>query len=180
VPDGVGPFVGPGVPQFVMSSTKDLYLETSLTQDDSVGLKAGTRVTVLVPASGVRTDAATVTVVVPAVDPTTTRVPVEIAVPNADGRFLAGAFARVELPKGAEREAFRVPSSALLQRESGFAVWSVGADARARALPVRLVGEEGELSVVVPEDGRWPAGARAVEAPPTGLSEGAAVAEAAR
>ena len=102
----------------------------------------------------------------------------EIAVPNADGRFLAGAFARATLPRGAERGAFKVPSSALVQREAGFAVFAAGPDGRARSLPVRLLGEEGESSVVLPEDDAWAKGAsKVVLSPPAGLSEGARVAE---
>ena len=160
-----------------LTSTRQLYLETSLTQDDAVGLKVGAKVQVRVPASGLSTEEAAVAVVLGAVDPMTTRIPVEIAVPNADGRFLAGAFARAALPRGAERDAFKVPSSALVQREAGFAVWTAGADGRAHALAVRLLGEEGDASVVLPEDARaWASGAaRVLEAPPTGLSEGAPV-----
>ncbi|HEY3446071.1 MAG TPA: efflux RND transporter periplasmic adaptor subunit [Myxococcales bacterium] len=177
VPEGLGTVVGPGVPVLGLSSTRQLYLETSLTQEDVAGLKPGAKVSVRVPASGVSTDEATVAVVLGVVDPMTTRIPVEIAVPNADGRFLAGAFARAQLPRGAERDAFKIPSSALVQREAGFAVFSSGPESRARLLPVRLLGEEGESSVVLPEDGTWTRGAtRVVLSPAAGLSEGALLA----
>jgi multidrug efflux pump subunit AcrA (membrane-fusion protein) len=118
-----------------------------------------------------------VSVVVPAVDAATNRVPVEIAVPNDDGRFLAGAFARAELPRGAEREAFRVPSAALVQRAGGFAVWVAGGDGKARTLPVRRLGEDGDHAVVLPEGGVWPEGLRVIEAPPIGIVEGTPLAE---
>ena len=58
--------------------------------------------------------------------------------------------------------------------------WVAGADARARALPVRLLAEDGDAAVVLPEGRRWPAGLRVVEAPPLGIAEGTLVAEAAR
>ena len=161
-------------------STRQLVLETSLTQDEAAELRAGARVQVTVPATGARTADAVVAVVVPAVDAATNRVPVEVTVPNADGRFLPNAFARAELPRGPERAAFRVPAAALVQRDGSYAVWVAGANAQARALPVRLLAEDGDAAVILPDGGTWPAGLRVVEAPPLGISEGALVAGAAR
>jgi RND family efflux transporter MFP subunit len=179
IPDGVGLTVGAGTPLVQLASTRTLLLETSLTQEDAVEVHAGDPVTVSVQASGARTDAAVVAVVVPAVDAGTNRVPVEIAVPNADGRFLVNAFARAELHRGKERDAFRVPAAALVQRGGGYAVWAASADARARALPVRVLAEEGDGAIVQPleGDGTWPAGLRVVELPPVGIVEGAQLAE---
>ncbi|MGC4116531.1 MAG: efflux RND transporter periplasmic adaptor subunit [Myxococcales bacterium] len=177
VPEGLGTVVGPGVPVMALSSTRQLYLETSLKQEDAAELKAGTKVSVSVPASGAATTEATVAVVLGTVDPMTTRVPVEINVPNPDGRFLAGAFARADLPRGAERDAFKVPSSALIQREAGFAMFAAGPDGRARVVSVRLLGEEGESSIVLPQDPAWAKGAqKVVQSPPAGLADGALLA----
>jgi multidrug efflux pump subunit AcrA (membrane-fusion protein) len=161
-------------------STRALVLETTLTQEEAAELRAGARAEVTVPASGARTSDAVISVVVPAVDAATNRVPVEVTVPNPDGRFLPGAFARVELPRGAERSAFRVPAAALVQRAAGYAVWVAGADARARPLPVRLLAEEGDAAIVLPDGGGWPAGLRVVQEPPLGIADGAAVAEVGR
>lgn len=180
IPDGVGITVGPGVPLFTLSSTRSLFLDTSVAPDQASALRAGSRVTVVVPSTGARSDDAVLQVVVGAVDPMTSRVPVEIAVPNGDGRFLANASARAELARGAERDGWRVPTGALLQRDGGVGVWIAGADGRARPLPVRVLGEEEDAAVVAPTDGRWPEGARAVLAPATGLAEGTRVAEAGR
>ena len=72
----------------------ELVLRTSVTQEEAAELRPGTPARVTVPATGARTGEARVAVIVPAVDPATNRVPVEIEVPNADGRFLANAFAR--------------------------------------------------------------------------------------
>lgn len=177
VPDGVGIAVSPGVPLVTLVTTRELVLETSLTQAEAAELRAGARATVSLPGTGARTSDAVVTVVVPAVDPATNRVPVEIAVPNPDGRFLANAYARAELPRGTEREAWRVPAPALVQRTGGHAVWVAGADGKARALPVRLLDEEGEAAVVLPEGGAWPDGLRVVADPPVGLAEGTALAQ---
>lgn len=178
IPDGVGIPVSPGVPLFGLVATRDLVLETSLTQEDAVGIAPGARATVRVPASGARTPEATVSVVVPAVDPVTNRVPVEISVPNRDGRFLPGAYARAELGPGAERDAWRIPASSLASREGGFAVWVAGADGHARRLPVRVLDEEEDAALVVPEQGAWPPELRVIGAPPLGIAEGMVVAEA--
>jgi RND family efflux transporter MFP subunit len=177
IPDGVGITVAPGIPIVTLVSTRQLVLETSLTQDEAAEVRAGARVTVSVPATGARTDEAVIAVVVPAVDAGTNRVPVEIAVPNAGGRFLASAFARAELARGAPRDAFRVPAAALVQREGRYAVWVAAADAKARALPVRLLAEEGDHAVVLPDGGSWPDGVRVVQRPPLGVAEGTLVAE---
>ena len=55
-----------------------------------------------------------------------------------------------------------------------------GGDGKAHALPVRLLAEDGDGAVVLPEGGAWPAGLRVVEAPPLGIADGALVAEAGR
>lgn len=180
IPDGVGVTVSPGTPLVTLVTTRQLVLRTSLTQEEAAELRPGAKVEVTVPASGARTGDGKVSVVVPAVDPATNRVPVEVTVPNADGRFLPNAFARAELPRGAERTAFRVPAGALVERAASFAVWVAGADRRARALPVRVLAEEGDAAVVVPEGGTWPAGLEVVAEPPLGIADGALVAEGGR
>jgi RND family efflux transporter MFP subunit len=180
VPDGVGITVGPGVPVFALASTRSLYLDTSVSQDQSAGLRRGARVTVTVPATGASTPDATIQVIVGAVDAASSRVPVEISVPNDDGRFLANAYARAELSRGEDRDGYEVPAAALLQRDGAYAVWIAAADGRAVSLPVQLLGAEEEAAIVAPAGGAWPAGARAILAPSTGLAEGTRVAEVSR
>jgi len=179
VPEGTGITVAPGTPLVTLLSHRQLRLETSLTQEEAAEVHVGARATVHVPATGARTDGGVVDVVVPAVDAQTNRVPVEISVPNDDGRFLPNSIARADLGAAAERDALRVPASAMVQREGGFALWVAGADGKARALPVRRLAEEGN-SAVVALDGGWPAGLRVVARPPVGIVEGTLVAEAGR
>ncbi|BDG06083.1 efflux RND transporter periplasmic adaptor subunit [Anaeromyxobacter oryzae] len=177
VPDGIGIAVAAGLPVVTLVTTRELVLETSLTQEEAVELRPGARAIVAVPVTGARGDA-TVSVVVPAVDASTNRVPVELSVPNPAGRFLANAFARAELPRGAERDTWRVPSAALVQRAGGYAVWVAGRDGKARGLPVRLLGEDGDAALVAPDDGKpWPPDLRVVENPPLGIAEGTPLAE---
>lgn len=173
IPDGVGVTVVPGVPLIWLVATRALALETSVTQEEAAALVRGARLTVRVPATGARSDDATVAAVIPVADQATNRVPVELAVPNADGRFTANAYARSDLPAAPPRDAWRIPAAALAQREAGYAAWVSGPDGRARAMPVRLLGEASGGAVVVPADGApWPAGVRVVELPPVGLVEG--------
>jgi multidrug efflux pump subunit AcrA (membrane-fusion protein) len=120
-----------------------------------------------------------VRLVLPSVDPSTGRVPVEVAVPNADGRLLAHAFARAGFLTGKPRDAWKVPSAALVQREGALAVWGADADGKARAVPVRILAQAADGAVVDPGAGGWPAGVRVVAAPPLGISEGVRVAEGA-
>ena len=177
IPEGVGITVGPGAPLVAMATTRELLLQTTVTQEDAAELRPGARVTVTVAATGARTSQAVVSVVVPAVDVATGRVPIEIDVPNADGRFLANAFARADLPARAPRDAWRVPAAALVQRAGGYAVWVAGEDARARALPVRLLEEDAASALVETEGGVWPAGLKVLEAPPIGVAEGTPLVE---
>lgn len=180
VPDGVGMPVAPGAALVSLESTRALVLETSLTQEEAATVAAGAAAEVWVPATGARSREARVAVVVPAVDPTTGRVPVEIELPNPDGRFLPHASARARLPAGPARDLYRVSTGSLLQRDGGHAVWTAGPDGRARALPARLVSQEGDAALVDPGPGGWPAGLKVVERPPLGIADGLAVAEVRR
>lgn len=175
VPDGVGVMLASGTPVVTLVSTRELVLRTSVTQEEAAELRPGAPAAVTVPATGARTADARVEVVVPAVDPATNRVPVELTVPNPDGRFLPNAFARAELPRGMERDAWRVPAAALVARGAAYAVWVAGPDSRARTVPVRVLAEEGEAAVVWPDGGAWPSGLRVIAAPPLDLAEGAPV-----
>jgi RND family efflux transporter MFP subunit len=177
VPDGTGIAVAAGQVLLALEATRLLTLDTSLTQDEAVGLRAGDAVEVVVPETGARASGATVRLVLPSVDASTGRVPVEVAVPNADGRLLAHAFARATFPTGKPRPAWKVPAASLVQRDGAFAVWGAGADGKARAVPVRILGQAADGAVVDPGAGGWPAGVRVVAAPPLGIAEGTRVAE---
>jgi RND family efflux transporter MFP subunit len=177
IPDGVGITVAAGTPLVALATTRQLVLQTSVTQEEAAELRPGARVAVTVPATGARCADAAVTVVLPSADPATNRVPIEIDVPNRDGRFVANAFARAELPRGQPRDAWRVPAAALVQRAGGYAVWVAGSDGKAQALPVRLLAEDGAAAVVETPGSGWPEGLRVVEAPPVGIAEGTPLAE---
>jgi RND family efflux transporter MFP subunit len=179
VPDGAGIAVSAGQVVVAIEANRLLVLDTTLTQDEAAPLRAGQPVEVVVAETGARASGAVIRLVLPSVDPGTGRVPVEVAVPNADGRLLPHAFARATFPSGAERDAWKVPVAALLQREGAVAVWVAGPDGRARALPVKLVDQAaGDALVSAGPDG-WPEGVRVVAAPPLGIVEGAALAGAA-
>jgi RND family efflux transporter MFP subunit len=179
VPDGTGIAVAAGQALVAIEGTKVLVLDTSLTQDEASTLRAGQPVAVVVAETGARAPGAAIRLVLPSVDPGTGRVPVEIAIPNADGRLLPHAFARVTFPAGAERDAWKVPVAALLQKEGAVAVWAAGPDGRARPVPVKLLDQSAGDALVDPGTGGWPVGLRVVASPPLGISEGAALAGAA-
>jgi RND family efflux transporter MFP subunit len=180
IPDGVGIAVSPGTPLVTLVSTRQLLLDTSLTQEEAAEVRGGARVAVTVPGTGAQTTEATIAAIIPAVDPGTNRVPLEIAVPNPDGRFLPNAFARAELSRGAERDALGVPAASIVQLEGAYAVWVAGADGKARTLSVSLLAEEGDRVVIATPQGGWPDDLRVIQAPPVGIVQGAALAEAAR
>jgi RND family efflux transporter MFP subunit len=179
VPDGTGIAVAAGQLLVGLEATKVLVLDTSLTQDEAAGLRPGQTVAVVVAETGARATGATIRLVLPSVDPGTGRVPVEVSIPNPDGRLLPHAFARASFPSGGERDAWKVPVAALVQREGAVAVWAAGADGRARPVPVKLLDQSGGDAIVDPGSAGWPAGLRVLAAPPLGIVDGAAVAEVA-
>jgi multidrug efflux pump subunit AcrA (membrane-fusion protein) len=136
-------------------------------------------VDLVVAETGARAPGATIRLVLPSVDPGTGRVPVEVSVPNADGRLLPHAFARASFPAGAERDAWKVPTASLVQKDGAVAVWVAGSDGRARTLPVKLLDQSAGDALVDPGPGGWPGALRAVAAPPLGIADGTIVAEAA-
>ncbi len=179
IPDGIGVAVAAGAPLVTVESVRLLVLDTSLTQAEAALVRVGARVEVSVPATGARTDDGVLSVIVPTVDASTNRVPVEISVPNADGRFLPNASARARVAAGAPRSAYRVPAAAVLQKDGAYALWIAATDGRARAVPVRVLAQDGDAAVVEPDPAPLPAGARVVALPPVGLVEGQAIAETA-
>jgi RND family efflux transporter MFP subunit len=191
VPDGVGFAVGPPAALFTLETTRALTLKTSITQEEAVELTVGEAGQVSVAATGEATPGpeetnpaaearrARIRLLLPSVDPGTNRVPIEVAVPNSDGRFRPHSFARFDV-LGREREAWRVSSATLTQSEGSFAVWVASSDGRAHAVRVRMLGEQEGQPVVSPSGAPWEAGIHLLEAPPTGLAEGTAVAEVVR
>lgn len=181
VPDGAGVAVNPGVPVMAMETAGSLVLDTTLPEQDAAGVRVGAAAEVAASVGGVEVkEAGTVRAVLPSADPMTHRVPVEIAVPNPEGRFFAHTFARATLSAGAPRQALRIPSGALVQRGSGFFVWSVAGDGTARLAAVRLLAQEGPQAVVESVGEPLPPGARVVDLPPNDLADGALVAAALR
>ena len=179
VPDGTGIAVAAGQVLVAIEANLLLVLDTTLTQDEAASLRVGQPVEVVVAETGMRAPGATIRLVLPSVDPGTGRVPVEVAVPNPGARLLPHAFARVTFPAGAERDAWKVPVAALVQREGAVATWVAGSDGRARPLAVKVLDQSGGDALVDPGPGGWPAGVRVVAAPPLGIADGTQVAEGA-
>jgi len=179
VPDGTGIAVAAGQVIVALEANRLLVLDTTLTQDEAAPLRAGQPVEVVVAETGARATGAVVRLVLPSVDPGTGRVPVEVAVPNGDGRLLPHAFARATFPGGAERDAWKVPVAALVQRDGAVAVWVAGPEGRAHQLPVKLLEQTGGDALVDPGPAGWPAAVRVVAAPPLGIVEGTPLAEGA-
>jgi RND family efflux transporter MFP subunit len=166
-PEGTGAAVGAAVPLFGLEATNPLVLESSLTQQEALSVRAGASATVTVPATA-EAAGAVVRAVVSSVDPATDRVPVELSVNNAGGRLLPHAFARAELGRGLERDALRVPGAALGQQDASPCVWIAEGEGAPRPFPVRVLALEGEAALIDPGPGGWPAGALALERPPSG------------
>lgn len=171
VPSGTGIAVGPGTPLFGLEQTDTLILDTSVTPAQAAGLVPGSKVRVFVPATGASA-IGKLRAVVPAADPASHRMPVEIALANPGQGFAPHMLARAELQTG-ERPALELPSTCLVQREGALSVYALVDGRQARRIPVQLLSQEAETSLVEQDD--LLARARVVDMPPPDLSDGARV-----
>ncbi|HET8729947.1 MAG TPA: efflux RND transporter periplasmic adaptor subunit [Moraxellaceae bacterium] len=95
---------------------------------------------------------------------------VELQVDNTDGRLVAGEYAEVHLRvRGAAVHALRIPASALIFRDKGLQVATLGNDGRVAMKPVTLAHDSGTYvdvsSGLSPQD-------RVIDSPPDSLAQG--------
>ena len=121
-----GAMAAPGVPLLVVEDPSRFRLEASVDESKMGAVKLGVTVPVVIDALGDQPIEGKVTQIVPAADPSSRSFTVKIDLP-ANPQIRSGLFGRAQFPQG-QREAIRIPKSAVLSRGQLQAVYVVGSD----------------------------------------------------
>jgi RND family efflux transporter MFP subunit len=162
-----GSGVGPEL--FAVADVHEMRVYVRVPQAESAGIKKGMQATLSLPQFADRTFSATVTTTANAIDPLSNTLLVELMADNPDGALTPGMFADVHFALPPRPDVVRIPTSALLFRQGGLKVATLGADGKASIKPIRAgrdLGTEMEvLAGLSPTD-------RVINSPPDSLITG--------
>jgi multidrug efflux pump subunit AcrA (membrane-fusion protein) len=144
-------------------------------QSESSGITAGMQATLVLPQYPDRTFPATVATTANAIDPASNTLLVELKADNPDGVLSPGTFADVHFELPAQPDVVRIPTSALLFREGGLKVATIGPDGKAEIKPIRAGRDLGTQMEVL---GGLTLSDRVIDSPPDSLIPGEQVREA--
>jgi RND family efflux transporter MFP subunit len=163
-----GDMAAPGVPFFAIEDLSRVRVAVQVPEAEVVDLAEGAAATVEILG---REQQAEIDRIVPAGDPRSRTFAVQLLLDNPDGNLKSGMFARVGFA-GGERQALRVPATAVVERGqlTGLFVVDEGRAARLRWIKTGR-RDEGEVEVL---SGLQPGESYVLE-PPPGLTDGAAV-----
>ena len=131
-------------PLFTVSDVHRMRIYVRVPQAASGQLSPGLHATLTLPEHPGRTFDAVMTRSSGAVDPQSGTVLIELQADNPDHALKPGAFAQVTLPVVGTSGSVKVPSSALLFRESGPAIGIVDAHGKVTVRPVSIGRDEGQ------------------------------------
>jgi len=132
-------------PLFTVSDVHRMRIYVRVPQAVSGQINTGMHVKLSLPEHPGRNFDAVMTRSAGAVDPQSGTVLIELQADNPDGALKPGAFAQVTLPIAGSSGSVRVPSSALLFRESGPAIGIVDGRGRVTVKPVTIGRDEGQF-----------------------------------
>jgi RND family efflux transporter MFP subunit len=121
-----GAMAAPGVPLLVVEDPSRFRLEVQVDESKMGAVRLGEAVPVVIDALGDQAITGKVTQIVPAADPASRTFTVKIDLPS-NPQVRSGLFGRAYFPHG-QREAIRIPKTAVLNRGQLQAVYVVGAD----------------------------------------------------
>jgi RND family efflux transporter MFP subunit len=163
---------GAGPELFAVADVHKMRVYVRVPQSESAEITNGMKASLTLPQYPDKTFAATVTTTANAIDPLSNTLLVELMADNADGVLRPGTFANVQFDLPPQPNVVRIPTSALLFREGGLKVATVGPDNKAMIKPVRPgrdLGTEMEiLAGLTPSD-------RVIDSPPDSLIAGETV-----
>jgi RND family efflux transporter MFP subunit len=126
------------IPLFTVADEKRLRIYVEAPQDDSAEIKPGMTATFTVPEYPGRVFTATVTTDARAITTQSGTLLVQLQIDNSDGALKPGDYVQVDFHLAAASGTVKAPASALMFRESGMVVATVGADGRVAIKPVTI------------------------------------------
>ncbi|MEE8526193.1 MAG: efflux RND transporter periplasmic adaptor subunit [Thermoanaerobaculia bacterium] len=162
-----GDMAAPGAPFFALEDLSTVKVEVQVPEADVVHLSAGDAATVEILGREIE---AKIDRVVPAGDPKSRTFTVQLLLDNPGGTFKSGMFARVGFA-GEERQALRVPTTAVVERGQLTGLFVVDGD-RAALRWIKTGRRDGGRVEVLSGLG---ADERYVLEPPASLTDGATV-----
>jgi RND family efflux transporter MFP subunit len=162
-----GSGVGPEL--FAVADVHQMRVYVRVPQAESAAIATGMKASLRLPQYPDRAFPATVVTTANAIDSTSNTLLVELTADNSGGVLTPGTFADVHFHLPPQPDVVRIPTSALLFREGGLKVATVGAGGKAVIKPIqagRDLGTEVEvLSGLTPSD-------RVINSPPDSLLAG--------
>ncbi len=168
-----GSGVGPEL--FAVADVHEMRVYVRVPQSESADITTGMKASLSLPQYPDRSFPATVETTANAIDPVSNTLLVELKADNPDGVLAPGTFADVHFDLPPQPDVMRIPTSALLFREGGLKVATVGPDGKAEIRPIRAgrdLGTQMEvLGGLTPSD-------RVIDSPPDSLIVGEKVQQA--
>ncbi|HYP64080.1 MAG TPA: efflux RND transporter periplasmic adaptor subunit [Acidocella sp.] len=136
---------GGTTPLFVVDDEARLRIYVSVPEAYAAEVKQSSGATFTVPDYPGRTFRATLAATAGAIDPTSGTLLVQFQADNQDGALQAGDYAQVTISLPANGQALSVPSSALMFRDNGMEVATLGPDNRVVIKPVTIGRDFGNV-----------------------------------
>ena len=135
---GSGTGGGNGPELFRVADVHRMRIYVQVPQQLSAGIKAGLTAELRLPQYPTKTFKAAVATTSSAINTTARTLLVELHADNPDGELQPGAYAQVDFELPSDPDIVRIPTSALVFREHGMEVASVGADDTIALKPIKI------------------------------------------
>jgi membrane fusion protein, multidrug efflux system len=154
---------------FTVADVHQMRVYVRAPQSYAAALKVGMKATLKLPEYPDRSFDATIETTSGAIDKKSRSLLVELYADNKDGALEPGAFARVHFQIPPDPNAFTLPANALLFRDKGTEVATVGVDNRIVLKKVRIARDFGSEVEIA---GGLSASERIVSSPPDSIADG--------
>ncbi len=159
----------PGRELFVVTNTKRLRLYVSISQNQVLSIRQGSKAKFTVPSQPGKVFTASVVNMSQAINSSSGSMLVQLAAENARDDFLSGGFASVSFDIDAAADRFTLPPSALIFSKAGIAVATVNSQNKVELKTIVIARDHGNkveiLSGIQASD-------KVIENPPDGVAQG--------
>jgi len=159
-------------PLFTVADESRLRVYVRVPQNDAWEIKPGMTASFNVPGRPGETFTAAIAATADAVDVTTGTLLVQLQIDNSDRRLKPGDYAQVHFTLPAAAHTIQVPASALMFRDSGMEVATIGANDRVVIKPITIARDFGTAVQVA---SGLSTSDRVIDNPPDSLRQGDAV-----